>query len=81
VLEDVELHWRGCYARFRDRIVAVLKRRPLMERPVERDMRELVISRGRTGYVAPYSLDAIHDAVPILAVRHQRKAGYWSPDE
>jgi addiction module RelE/StbE family toxin len=61
--------------------VAVLKRHPLMGRSVERDMRELVISRGRTGYVALYSLDAIHDAVLILAVRHQRAAGYWSPDE
>jgi plasmid stabilization system protein ParE len=61
--------------------VAVLKRHPLMGRPVESDMRELVISRGRTGYVALYSLDAMHDAVLILAIRHQREAGYWSPDE
>ena len=42
--------------------VAVLTRRPLMGPSVERDMRERVISRGRTGYVALYSLDAIHDA-------------------
>jgi plasmid stabilization system protein ParE len=61
--------------------VAVLKRHPLMGRPVESDMRELVISRGRTGYVALYSLDAMHDAALILAIRHQREAGYWSPDE
>jgi plasmid stabilization system protein ParE len=58
--------------------VALLKRHPLLGRPVEHEMRELVISRGRTGYVALYSLEEDHDAVLILAIRHQREAGYWS---
>jgi plasmid stabilization system protein ParE len=57
--------------------VALLKRHPLLGRPVEYEMRELVISRGRTGYVALYSLEEEHDAVLILAIRHQREAGYW----
>lgn len=57
--------------------VAVLKRHPLVGRPVEHELRELVISRGRTGYVALYSLEEEHDIVLILAIRHQREAGYW----
>jgi len=61
--------------------VGVLKRHPLMGRPVENEMRELVISRGRTGYVALYSFEVMHDAVLVLSIRHQREAGYWSADE
>lgn len=56
--------------------VSVLKRHPLIGRPVESGLRELVVSRGHTGYVALYSFERIHDAVLILAVRHQREAGY-----
>ena len=37
-------------------------------------MRELVISPGRTGYLALYSCEEEHDTV--LAIRHQREAGY-----
>ena len=56
--------------------VSVLERHPLIGRPAEAGMRELVISRGRTGYVALYDwLEAV-DAVVILALRHQRQAGY-----
>lgn len=56
--------------------VTILKRHPLMGRQVELDMRELVISRGKTGYVALYSFEADQDAVLVLAIRHQREAGY-----
>ena len=56
--------------------VSVLERHPLIGRPAEAGMRELVIARGRTGYVALYDwLEAI-DTVVILALRHQREAGY-----
>jgi plasmid stabilization system protein ParE len=44
-------------------------------------LRELVISRGRTGYVALYSFEEDRDAVLILAIRHQREAGYWGEGE
>lgn len=60
--------------------VSLLKRHPLIGRPVDHDLRELVISRGRTGYVALYSVDQSHDAILILAIRHQREAGYWGQD-
>lgn len=56
--------------------VSVLEQHPLIGRPAEEGMRELVISRGRTGYVALYDyLDPI-DTVVVLALRHQREAGY-----
>jgi addiction module RelE/StbE family toxin len=57
--------------------VTLLRRHPLIGRPVEHALRELVISRGRTGYVALYSYEEGLDAVLILAIRHQREAGYW----
>lgn len=56
--------------------VALLKRHPLIGRPVEDGLRELVISRGRTGYVALYSFEEPEEAVLVLAIRHQREAGY-----
>ena len=61
--------------------VGLLIRHPLIGRPVEHELRELVISRGRTGYVALYSLEEDQDAVLILAIRHQREAGFWKQDE
>ena len=61
--------------------VNLLNRHPLVGRPVEDGLRELLISRGHTGYVALYSLDETHDAVLVLAIRHQREAGYWTQDE
>lgn len=57
--------------------VGLLSRHPLIGRPVELGLRELVISRGRTGYVALYSVEDEHNAVLVLAIRHQREAGYW----
>jgi plasmid stabilization system protein ParE len=37
--------------------------------------RELVISRGKTGYVALYRFDEIRDVAIVLAIRHQREVG------
>jgi len=54
----------------------ILKRHPLVGRPVEDDMRELVISRGKSGYVALYHYFEAEDAVLVLAIRHQREAGF-----
>ena len=38
-------------------------------------LRELVISRGRTGYIALYRYHEARDLVLVLAVRHQREVG------
>ena len=60
-----------------DEAISLLARHPLIGRPVEQDLRELLISRGKTGYVALYSFEEAADAVLVLAIRHQREAGYW----
>ncbi len=56
--------------------VTVLDRHPLIGRPAEGGMRELVISRGKTGYVALYRYLSGQDVILVLAVRHQRELGY-----
>jgi plasmid stabilization system protein ParE len=56
--------------------LSILRHHPYIGREVDADLRELVISRGRTGYVALYSFEEVHDAVLVLAIRHQREAGY-----
>jgi plasmid stabilization system protein ParE len=53
--------------------LSVLERHPLMGRPVAHGMRELVISRGRSGYLALYIQDPAADVVFVLALRHQRE--------
>lgn len=55
--------------------IAMLAANPLVGRIVESGLRELVISRGRSGYVALYRFDAESDRVYILALRHQRELG------
>jgi addiction module RelE/StbE family toxin len=56
--------------------VGNLKAHPLIGRRVEGELRELVISYGRTGYVALYRFVIGRDAVRILALRHQRELGF-----
>lgn len=56
--------------------IDVLERNPLIGRPADRDMRELVIGRGARGYVALYRYLPAIDAVLVLAIRSQREAGY-----
>jgi plasmid stabilization system protein ParE len=53
--------------------IAHLARHPLVGRIVEHGLRELVISRGRTGYVALYRFDADRNHVIVLAIKHQRE--------
>lgn len=53
-----------------------LKRHPLIGRPVEEGLRELLISRGRSGHIALYRFDLAADIVLVLRVRHQREAGF-----
>lgn len=54
--------------------VQMLADHPFVGRPLRGPIRELVISQGRTGYVALYRVGA--ERVEVLAVRHQREAGY-----
>jgi len=56
--------------------LAILEAHPLVGRRVEEGRRELVISRGRSGYVALYRFLPGADRVNVLAIRHQREAGF-----
>jgi len=59
--------------------VLVLAHHPLIGRAIEGKLRELVISFGRTGYIALYRFVATKDQIRILAIRHQRELGYTAP--
>ena len=54
----------------------LLSDHPLLGRPVEDGRRELILSRGRYGYIAKYRWFPAEDIVLVLAVRHQLEAGY-----
>jgi toxin ParE1/3/4 len=54
----------------------ILRRHPLIGRPVGDGLRELVIGQGSRGYVARYRYDAGTDEARVGAVRAQREAGF-----
>ena len=54
----------------------VLADHPLLGRAAEDGRREIVLSRGRYGYIAKCRWMPADDVVLILAVRHQLEAGY-----
>ena len=56
--------------------VDVLEHNPFIGRPVDGNMRELVIGRRSRGYLALYCYVAEVDTVFVLALRSQREAGY-----
>lgn len=57
--------------------VDTLAAHPVIGRPMEGELRELVISFGRTGYVAPYRFVPARDEVRVLALRPQRELDYF----
>ena len=66
----------------RERMVSVrrafelLADHPLLGREAEDGRRELILSRGKSGYMAKYRWLPTENIVLILAVRHQLEAGY-----
>ncbi len=56
--------------------IRALASHPLLGARLAGEARALVISRGRTGYVALYTFDSEHDELVIHAIRHQREAGF-----
>jgi plasmid stabilization system protein ParE len=56
--------------------IEILANHPLIGRRVEGELRELVILRGASGYVALYRFDPIRNIVRLLRIRHQREVGY-----
>jgi plasmid stabilization system protein ParE len=60
----------------RIQVIDTLIYHPYLGRPAEDGMRELVISRGKTGFVALYQYAEPEDLILVLAIRHQREEGY-----
>ncbi|MPZ46041.1 MAG: type II toxin-antitoxin system RelE/ParE family toxin [Betaproteobacteria bacterium] len=58
------------------RAIDILEQNPLIGRPVEAGLRELVIGRGSRGYVALYRYVEEVDIVFVLAIRGQKELGY-----
>jgi plasmid stabilization system protein ParE len=58
------------------RAFELLADHPLLGRQAEDGRRELILSRGRFGYVAKYRWVPAEDVILILAARHQLEAGY-----
>jgi plasmid stabilization system protein ParE len=54
----------------------ILAAHPKIGRPVRKGLRELVISRGSSGYLALYQYDEAQDIALVLRVKHQRERGY-----
>ncbi len=60
--------------------LTVLTHQPGIGRPAGNGLRELIISRSHSGYLAKYHFDANADLVRVLRIRHQRESGY-TPEE
>ena len=56
--------------------VSILGDHPLAGRPIAGELRELLISFGRTGYVALYRFIPSRSVVRVLGFRHQRELHY-----
>ena len=54
----------------------LLERQPGVGRPVGGQLRELIIDRGRSGYLARYQYRRESAVVTILRIRHQNESGY-----
>jgi plasmid stabilization system protein ParE len=58
--------------------VLILEQHPELGRPAGSApaIRELIISYGKSGYVALYEHSPAEQLIRVLAIRHQREAGY-----
>ena len=58
--------------------IDILQSSPMIGRPAAYGQRELIISTGKSGYLALYRYDPEQDTVFVLAVRSQRERDYKS---
>jgi plasmid stabilization system protein ParE len=54
----------------------VLTHQPGIGRPLPDGLRELILNRGRSGYLVKYRYLPQIAAVRVLRIRHQRQSGY-----
>lgn len=60
--------------------VELLEKQPGIGRPMPGGLRELIIERGHSGYLALYRYDRARQYVRLLRIRHQRECGYLEAD-
>lgn len=58
----------------------VLTHQSEIGRPVAGGLRELIISRRRSGYLARYWFDESRDTVRVARIRHQKESGYGAEE-
>ena len=58
----------------------VLTHQPGIGRPMEDGLRELILHRGKSGYLVKYRYLSHLEAVRVLRIRHQRQSGYTERD-
>ncbi len=56
--------------------IDILQTSPMIGRPMAFGQRELIISTGKSGYLALYRYDPAKDTAFVLAVRSQRERDY-----
>jgi toxin ParE1/3/4 len=56
--------------------IDILQTSPMIGRPIAFGQRELIISTGKSGYLALYRYDPAKDTAFVLAVRSQRERDY-----
>lgn len=54
----------------------ILVTHPLVGQKNEDGLRRLIISRGRSGYIAIYHYDQFTNRILVLAITHQRELGF-----
>ena len=55
--------------------IQILSEHPYIGHICDALIRELIISRGKSGYVALYSFDETKNTVLICTIRHQKESG------
>jgi len=58
----------------------VLTHQPGIGRPMKDGLRELILHRGKSGYLVKYRYLSHLEAVRVLRIRHQRQSGYTERD-
>ena len=58
----------------------VLTHQPGIGRPTKEGLRELILHRGKSGYLVKYRYLSHLEAVRVLRIRHQRQTGYTERD-
>ncbi len=58
----------------------VLTHQPGIGRPVGNGLRELIISRRKSGCLAKYEIDEAANIVRVLRIRHQHESGYTAEE-